>query len=257
MKHNQWWRQTEYLKQNPTLVLWLIREGKAKCEEDICDYFRVREMPPSARNLTRHAICTTLSQLKELHLIEQTNGLLAVTPLVEKLQVALGISITELSQKPLGAIWSSPLFGRPRFEASGVDVFVLMPFLVELQAVYEDHITRVVKGLNLSVGRADDFYTTHTIIEDIWQAIISSKLIVADCTGRNPNVFYEIGIAHTIGKPVVLIAQDLEDIPFDLRHRRCIRYEYTPRGMKDFESELKETIKYTVASNDLGANDDL
>ena len=78
---------------------------------------------------------------------------------------------------------------------------------------------------------------------DVWTAICRSRIIIADCTGRNPNVFYEIGIAHTVGKPVILIAQNSKDVPFDLRHIRYIPYEYTPVGIKRFESVLANTIQ--------------
>jgi hypothetical protein len=123
-----------------------------------------------------------------------------------------------------------------------------MPFTPELQPVYEDHIKNVAQELGMSVARADDFFTTQSVMEEIWAAIVNSKIMIADCTGKNPNVFYEIGIAHSIGKPVVLIAQNPEDVPFDLRHRRYIRYEYTPRGIKDFEERLRKTLIEVNAS---------
>jgi hypothetical protein len=55
-------------------------------------------------------------------------------------------------------------------------------------------------------------------------------------------VFYETGIAHTVGKEVILITQNMDDVPFDLRHLRCILYEYTPRGVQILETNLKNTI---------------
>ena len=80
-------------------------------------------------------------------------------------------------------------------------------------------------------------------MSDIWNAIYDARLIIADCTNRNPNVFYEIGVAHAIGQKVILITQNKDDVPFDLRHLRFIDYEYTPRGMREFESRLKQTIQ--------------
>lgn len=81
-------------------------------------------------------------------------------------------------------------------------------------------------------------FTAGHIIEEIWTAIVSAILIIADCSGRNPNVFYEIGLAHAIGKPVILITRDEEDVPFDLHHRQYIRYDFIPRGMREFEDVL-------------------
>ena len=121
-----------------------------------------------------------------------------------------------------------PRFGRPRptlHDEEQLDLFVMMPFNPDIRRVYEDHIKNVAASLSLKVARADDFFTVHAVMQDIWTAICRSRIIIADCTSRNPNVFYEIGIAHTVGKPVVLITQSSEDVPFDLRSIR-----YYPRG---------------------------
>jgi hypothetical protein len=102
--------------------------------------------------------------------------------------------------------------------------------------------------MKLSLARADDFYTNHAIMQDVWSAIYYARIIIADCTGKNPNVFYEIGIAHTLGRQTVLISQEIGDIPFDVRHIRSIVYEYTPRGMKEFEKKLEDTLSFLKAS---------
>jgi hypothetical protein len=86
-------------------------------------------------------------------------------------------------------------------------------------------------------------------MSDIWAAICAARIVIADCTGRNPNVFYEIGIAHAVGKPVVLITQDVNDIPFDISHIRYIIYEYTAAGMKLLKKKLEETIKTELGLN--------
>ncbi len=84
----------------------------------------------------------------------------------------------------------------------------------------------------LTVARADDFYTNQAVMQDVWSAIVNAKMVIGDCSGRNPNVFYEIGISHTLGRPTVLISQSVDDIPFDVRYVRSIVYQYTPPGMK-------------------------
>ena len=94
------------------------------------------------------------------------------------------------------------------------------------------------------------FYDNQSIIEDIWKRINEAKILISELTGRNANVFYETGIAHTIGKEVILITQSMEDVPFDLRHLRCIVYEYTPRSIKNFEDDLKNTVLSILARHD-------
>jgi len=120
--------------------------------------------------------------------------------------------------------------------------FVLMPFREELRPVYDDHIVRVCEALGMTVTRADQIYSTRPIIDDILEAVASAKVIIADLTQRNPNVFYEVGVCHTLGKTVVLITQE-DVVPFDLRHIRHIKYDFTPRGMKVFEESLKLTLQ--------------
>jgi hypothetical protein len=97
--------------------------------------------------------------------------------------------------------------------------------------------------MNLTVARGDDFFTAKSVMSDIWDAINSCRIVIADCTGRNPNVFYEIGMAHTLGKPVILISQNKEDVPFDIQHIRYLTYEFTPRGMSEFEKKLTSTVE--------------
>jgi len=132
-------------------------------------------------------------------------------------------------------------FGEPNSKYA-FDVFVLMPFAPELRAIYDNHIMKTVKALNLSIARADDFFSQESIMDEIWSAIAYATILIADCTNKNPNVFYEIGLAHAIGKPVILTTQNLDDVPFDLRHRGYIQYTYTPAGMKKFEKDLSATI---------------
>lgn len=144
-----------------------------------------------------------------------------------------------------GSIVSQPFHGKVQESLTDedLDIFVLMTFSDDLKPVYEKHIKHVSELLSLKVKRADDFFTSNAVMQDVWTGICSSRVIIADCTKRNPNVFYEIGLAHAIGKPIILITQNIEDVPFDLRHIRFIQYHYSQRGMKAFELRLMTTIK--------------
>ena len=147
--------------------------------------------------------------------------------------------------------FSLSIFGSPN-KKYAYDLFILMPFTLTLKPVYDDHIKKVAKENNLTVARADDFFSQNSIMHEVWSAIAQATIIIADCTGKNPNVFYEIGIAHTIGKPVILITQNQDDVPFDLRHIRYILYEYTPPGMVKFENSLTKTILEILKDGDTG-----
>jgi guanylate kinase len=125
--------------------------------------------------------------------------------------------------------------------ARGGGVFVLMPFRDELKPVYEDHIRPACEDQGLRVLRADGIFSTQPFMDDIREAVVTARIVIADLTDGNPNVFYEVGICHALDKDVILITQD-STVPADLGHIRRIRYEFTPNGMKRFEQALAHTI---------------
>jgi hypothetical protein len=138
----------------------------------------------------------------------------------------------------------TPFFGDIEFVVNPRKVFMLMPFGDPLlNEFYTDHIKKAIEQMDMNCMRADDIFNNKSIINDIWRNINEARIIVADLTHRNPNVFYEVGIAHTLGKEVILISQEENDIPFDLRHIRTIFYKNTYRGVQQFEVTLKETIR--------------
>ncbi len=135
------------------------------------------------------------------------------------------------------------IFGESNFTPDSNLCFVLMPFLKSMEPIYTDHIKPLVEVEGISCQRADDIVGTNIITYDIWEKINRARFIVADLTGKNPNVFYEVGLAHAIGKEVILVTQSMDDVPFDLKALRCIVYSFTPRGMKELENILAQTIR--------------
>jgi hypothetical protein len=188
------------------------------------------------------------TELHELGLIDvKDNGELGSMERLSGFFSRLDISLTRLASYTNNSIVCSPIFGVPWQPSLKTDIFVIMPFLDELKPVYDDHIRSVAQKRKLTVARGDDFFTAKSVMSDIWNAINACRLVIADCTGRNPNVFYEMGMAHTLGKPVILISQNKEDIPFDIQHIRYLIYEFTPRGMLEFEEKLAATIQSELA----------
>jgi len=166
-----------------------------------------------------------------------------------RIQSTLGISLKELATSEPGQTMSiRPFFGLPDSLPHGsFDIFMAMPFKDVLRPIYEDHVKKVVERSKLRIMRGDDFFTVNSVMQDVWSAICAARIVIAECTGRNPNVFYEIGTAHTIGKPIIFVTQNSEDVPFDIRHIRYIKYDYNPRGMKSFEATLKKTLDETLS----------
>lgn len=102
--------------------------------------------------------------------------------------------------------------------------FVLMPFAPEFTRIYEELIKPVLEDEGFEVRRADDTFDQQNILRTIVYNISVADLIVADLTSSNPNVFYELGIAHALSKYVVMLSQELEQVPFDLRSYTIVTY---------------------------------
>jgi hypothetical protein len=118
----------------------------------------------------------------------------------------------------------------------------MMPFDAGFSAVYES-IREATEGVGLRCRRADDIWENPAIIQDVVGLIDRSRVVVCDCSGRNPNVFYEAGIAHTLGREVILITQSEHDIPFDLRHLRYVRYLNNAEGRTALKDALQARIQ--------------
>ncbi len=120
--------------------------------------------------------------------------------------------------------------------------FVLMPFKEPFFRLFKDQIKPTLEDLGLRVAKSDDFFTNREIIEDIWECINKARVIIADVTGRNGNVFYELGLAHAVGKPVIILTQDANDVPFDIKHIRFFKYSDNEKGWQKLRIDLKNAI---------------
>lgn len=136
----------------------------------------------------------------------------------------------------------------PLAEHEIVDPFLasaMMPFAGEFDGVFAA-IQAGAESAGLRCRRADDIWENASIIQDVVSLIDRSKIVVCDCTGRNANVFYEAGIAHTLGREVILIAQSDNDIPFDLRHLRYVRYYNNEQGRSELAGKLAERMRAII-----------
>ncbi len=120
-------------------------------------------------------------------------------------------------------------------------VSIMMPFSAEFAPVY-DAIKSAVRAAGLNCMRADDIWQDSVLVQDIFSLIVRSRIVVCDFSEKNPNVFYEAGIAHTLGKHVVPITQNGGDVPADLRHHRYIPYHRNGEGLKRLESQLASRL---------------
>ncbi|KYK30240.1 MAG: hypothetical protein AYK19_04680 [Theionarchaea archaeon DG-70-1] len=126
--------------------------------------------------------------------------------------------------------------------------FVLMPFREPFNSYYEQIITKAIVNSGLLPLRSDEIFGTKSIVEDIYYYIKKSIVVIAELTTKNPNVLYELGLAHAIGKPVILITQNIDDVPFDLKHLRCIVYNtISPIWANELQANIEKAIQATIA----------
>jgi hypothetical protein len=119
---------------------------------------------------------------------------------------------------------------------------VMMPFKAEL-----DPVNMAIRAACDAVGfrclRASDIWESSVVVQDIFNLVFRSRVVIVDFSGRNPNVMYETGIAHTLGRDVVPISQSLEDVPFDLRHHRILKYLNNQEGRQALTSQLADRLR--------------
>lgn len=118
------------------------------------------------------------------------------------------------------------LAGQPTRVRQFLDTcFVMMPFGSWFDRYYQEIYAPAIREAGFEPVRADELFSTGSVVEQIWEQIEKAIVLLADLTDKNPNVFYELGLAHAARKPVVFSAGKLEDVPFDLRHLRVIVYD--------------------------------
>jgi hypothetical protein len=138
---------------------------------------------------------------------------------------------------PRDWVFSYRLKDPPAGPAAPRGCFVLMPYGPSwFQTVY-DTISRTARTARYTCKIARDIARARGIVSQIWDALRKADAVVADLTGNTPNVLYETGMAHALGKEVVLITQQINELPFDLRALRCIPCQLS--ALQDLERELQ------------------
>lgn len=121
-------------------------------------------------------------------------------------------------------------------------IAVMMPFHDAFSPVYEA-IKQACSVSSFRCLRADDIWKESVIMQDIFSLIYHAKSVVVDFSGKNPNVMYETGIAHTLGKVVIPITQNMSDIPSDMRHHRALHYLCNREGLAVLTNQLAAKIR--------------
>jgi hypothetical protein len=130
--------------------------------------------------------------------------------------------------------------GRPR-------AFVVMQFAEPYDTFYRDVIQKQAEGAGFEVFRIDEKAGPGVIFQDIQREIEQAEVVIAEITPANPNVFYELGYAHALGKPTILLAQRGAQLPFDIRSFRVVFYNDTIGGKAEVERNLHNHLQAITA----------
>ncbi|WP_299729946.1 nucleoside 2-deoxyribosyltransferase [uncultured Tateyamaria sp.] len=122
--------------------------------------------------------------------------------------------------------------------------FVLMPFSHEFDDIYKFGIKKLAESFDVVAERVDEQHFSESILERVYRQIENSDFVIAEMTGKNPNVFYEVGYAHAKGKLCALVTQSATDIPFDLKHHTHVIYD---GSIADLTEKLGPKIEWLKA----------
>lgn len=169
-----------------------------------------------------------------------------ISNILEGIQPLLNNSYKYLFQRRFKTMIINPMFQNRDTRVDNKSVFVIMPFEEAWSdVIWSDVLTPAIKEIGMNPIRADDLFGPN-IMEDVWKGILQAAILICDITGRNPNVFYELGIAHTLGKKVILLTQNADDIPFDLRHLRHIIYGTSLKDGLKLKNDVKVYITQAI-----------
>ena len=159
-------------------------------------------------------------------------------------------SITKLARKPDKTNSDSEKTNR-FLESAGItdiksiikkrNVFVLTPFHTRYEKTYEI-ILSVCNKVGLKCSRGDEEFIRGGVLSHILNELLSSSIIIANIDGRNPNVFYELGIAHALDKDVIILSSSIKDVPFDLKSQRLIVWKNPEELAKELNSTLTRVL---------------
>lgn len=121
--------------------------------------------------------------------------------------------------------------------------FVLMPFSSDFDDIYKFGIKKLAESIGVVAERVDEQHFSESILERVYRQIENSDFVIAEMTGKNPNVFYEVGYAHAKGKLCALVTQSATDIPFDLKHHTHVIYDGSIADLTDKLGPKLEWLK--------------
>lgn len=197
---------------------------------------------------TQHAFAGAINAIepeKTYHLSASLNGSIVVLKAddVEVLRTNLPFVLSQ-TQVGLFCVGQSDIeFKNFRINHIRPKAFIVMQFSSPYNEVYYDVIKKICEEEEIDVVRIDEENGPGLVIQDITRTIYESTIVIADISPLNANVFYEVGFAHALNKPTILIAQKDTKLPFDVSSFRTLFYENSIGGKSKLEEGLRRNIK--------------
>lgn len=158
------------------------------------------------------------------------------------LQLSLVDDSYSIGQVGLRTWRTQARYDNVRIEGATPKCFLIMPFASELDFVHRV-VSEVVESYGIDCQRADEVFLSRPVMDDVKQLIAAADLVIVDFTGRNPNVYYEAGLADAWRKDWIVLAQSSEDMTFDVRHIRSIRYSNTMGADVRLRENLQQALQ--------------
>ncbi len=135
-------------------------------------------------------------------------------------------------------------FFKSSYDVKKNSAFIILPFSEVWSADVTKGIRDTCKKCGFSAKRADDIFDTkRSVIDDIWKGLCEAEIVIVDVTKQNANVFYELGLAHALGKDIILLRQqEGDEVPFDIRGRRYLQYGTLPTEFSKFKKDLTKAL---------------
>jgi hypothetical protein len=152
-----------------------------------------------------------------------------------------GINVSSAEAATKRIYFTPSVFQTPNTDPESDLLSIMMPFSANFDTVH-GAVVEAARRNSMRCQRADDIWIHSTVIQDVFSLIYRSHIVVCDFTTKNPNVLYEAGIAHTLGKHMVPITQHPDDIPFDLKSHRYLLYQGNAQGCTELADKLAQRI---------------
>lgn len=144
--------------------------------------------------------------------------------------------------KPIRISKIDPIFKGKNIAIDEELCLILIPEDIKNTPIYNNYIKSTVLESGLTPLTVSDIIKNNNIMDSIWEYINKSNIIIADITGKNSNIYFELGLTLSIGKPTIILTQNIEDVIFDINDISVIEYNVNKDGLKKLKKDLEDEL---------------